>query len=76
MNDCFVKYFNNELTDAEKEDFLTTINKDASLKKEFIQIQNLLGISDLLPLKEDSKYAQLSLSKFLKHINNENYPRR
>jgi len=68
MNDLIYKYFRGELTDEEKHNFLICIERNPALKEEFIEIQNLLGITGFLPHKEDMPRAEESLSKFMEHI--------
>jgi len=70
MNDYLNKYFNKELTNKEKEDFLYYVDQDTILKEEFIEIENLLAISSLLPKSNDLKNSQISLSKFMEYVNN------
>lgn len=72
MNDFIYKYFNGELTDKEKEEFLLSVIQDSSLEKEFIQIHNLLCISNMSPREEDTENAKISLSKFIQKRNNKN----
>lgn len=71
MNDFIYKYFNGELTDKEKEEFLLSVIKDPSLEKEFIQIHHLLCISNLSPREEDTENARVSLSLFMQKRNTE-----
>lgn len=68
MNDIICKYFNGELTEKEKEDFLIRIEQLPSLREEFIEIQNLIGMTELLPHREDLLEAKTSLSKFMEYL--------
>lgn len=64
MNDFFHKYFNGELTEKERDFFLLSVNQNAQLKKEFIEIQNILAIYSMSDRKEDAENVHISLSKF------------
>ncbi|MDU1890380.1 MAG: anti-sigma factor [Dysgonomonas sp.] len=70
MNDYIHKYFNGELTDKEKEEFILSVHQNPILKIEFIEAQNALGITNLLLQREDTEKACLSLSKFIQDRNN------
>jgi len=69
MNDLLNRYFTGELTEQERNDFLFKVDKDAILKEEFIEIQNLMGFSGFLSEANDKESARLSYYKFVKHIN-------
>jgi len=67
MNDFLGKYFSGELTDKEKEDFFLFLNRTPALKDEFLEIQNVLGLTGFLPRNSDSSEAKISLSRFIKN---------
>lgn len=67
MDDLICKYFSGELTEKEKQDILIRISRSPDLKEEFIETQNLLGITELLPRKEDVSVAKIKLSKFIEY---------
>jgi hypothetical protein len=68
MNDRFTRYFSGEMNEHEKIEFLSCINADSALKEEFFEIQNLLGVSELLPRTEDNDIVRLSLTTFNEHL--------
>jgi len=70
MNGYFDKYFCGELSEGEKEEFLSSVDCDSALKEEFIETSNLLGIVNLLPHKGDMDDAQRNLEKFMEYIKN------
>lgn len=72
MNDYFERYFNNELSDKEKENFLMSVYRDTSFTEEFIVMQNSLAITGFLPKENDAEEARKSLKGFMENISNKN----
>ena len=52
MDDLICKYFSGELTEKEKQDILIHISQDTDLTEEFIETQNLIGLTELLLAKK------------------------
>ncbi|MFV0328593.1 MAG: anti-sigma factor [Dysgonomonas sp.] len=67
MDDLICKYFSGELTEKEKQDILIHISQDTDLTEEFIETQNLIGLTELLPRKKDMPIAKIKLSKFVEY---------
>ncbi|MDR2951103.1 MAG: anti-sigma factor [Prevotella sp.] len=67
MDDLICKYFSGELTEKEKQDILIHISQDTDLTEEFIETQNLIGLTELLLRKKDMPIAKIKLSKFVEY---------
>lgn len=65
MTNKISKYFARELTFEEKVRFLSEINENEKLKKEFIEIQLLVAYLDLLHEKGDEAKARAALLRFM-----------
>lgn len=49
MNEKWDKYFFGELTEEEKRELFQELEKDETMKREFAEMQNIVGLSGLLP---------------------------
>lgn len=58
MEDKWTKYFQNELTDSEKQELFSRINTDRELKNDFARLNNIWGVSQLLEQKQDAETAR------------------
>jgi len=72
MKDKLDRYFAGDLPEHEKDAFLSEVNNDPSLKKEFIIRQNLLAVTDLYPQEEDLISAKEALEKFISKMDKKN----
>lgn len=68
MDDRLIKYFLGELNDTERLQLLKEISNNDSLKKEFISLQNVFSLSDVIKQKGDEEKAQESFQQFVKQI--------
>lgn len=65
MGNNLNKYFADELTTQERNEFLSEVNSSEELREEFIEYQNLLGFIDWTFSKNDEELAQRKLSEFM-----------
>ena len=65
MGNNLNKYFADELTTEERNEFLSEVNSSEELREEFIEYQNLLGFIDWTFSKNDEELAQRKLSEFM-----------
>ncbi|MFR0679178.1 anti-sigma factor [Dysgonomonas mossii] len=70
MDDLICKYFSGELTEKERQEILIYISQNPDLKEEFIETQNLRGITEFLPRKQDTSIAEKKLSEFVEYTQN------
>lgn len=68
MGNNLNKYFADELTTEERNEFLSEVNSSEELREEFIEYQNLLGFIDWTFSKNDEELAQRKLSEFMHKI--------
>ncbi len=66
MKEIIQRYFDNELTPAEKKELFASLEQDAELKKEFIEMQNVRALSSLLSSDRDPISAAAPLAGFRK----------
>ena len=64
MDKQLLQYFSGKLTVDEQLEFLQQVEKDKSLKKDFIKLQNMFGVSQLLPKEGDEKEGEKHLEAF------------
>jgi len=65
MINTISKYFAGELTLKEIDLFLSEISRNKNLKNEFIEIQQLIAYTDLLPRQRDEEKARERLLHFM-----------
>lgn len=65
MINTISRYFAGELTPKEIDLFLSEINGNKNLEKEFIEIQQLIAYTDLLPRQRDEEKAREHLLHFM-----------
>lgn len=65
MNEKIDKYFFGELSEAGKKELLYKLEQDEALKQEFARMQNIVGLSGLMPHEADEKWGEQSLNKLL-----------
>ena len=65
MKDKWDKYFFGESTEEEKRELFSLLEKDEELKREFATMQNVVGLSGLLPREEDLQEGEQSLAKMM-----------
>ena len=68
MINVISKYLAGELTPGKTELFLSEINKDKNLKKEFIEVQQLVAYTGLLSGKSDEENAREPLLHFMQRV--------
>lgn len=69
MDKYIIKYFAGELTSDERYKFLKEVDNDQTLKKEFINFQNIYSVSQLLPHDEDKTEGKRSFDSFISMLN-------
>lgn len=78
MHELIIKYFNKDLTDAEKDELFSRMETDEALRNEFETFQNLSALTVLLPREKDTAYGRQKLAEFkrkrLKHSSPVNFP--
>lgn len=67
MNDQWNKYFFGEPTEEEKRELFSRLEKDEEMKRDFAAMQNVVGLSGLLPRKEDSLKGERNLATLMLH---------
>lgn len=65
MNDKWNKYFFGEPTEEEKRALFSELEKDEGLKREFAAMQNVVGLSGLLPREEDFLKGERNLEELM-----------
>ena len=68
MTDFLCRYFSGELTEKERESLFASVSRNPSLKEEFIESYNLMGIVGLLPQKNDWENTRKNLERFMECI--------
>ena len=66
MDERLVRYFEGGMSPDERLDFLQAVDSDRQLKKEFIRIQNVRLLMNLVPGKTDPKYGKEAYGRFRK----------
>lgn len=78
MHELIIKYFNKDITDAEKEELFSRMETDETLRDEFESFQNLSALTVLLPREKDTAYGLQKLEEFkrnrLKHPSQAAFP--
>jgi ferric-dicitrate binding protein FerR (iron transport regulator) len=64
QDDLMVRYFNEELTQSEKEELFACIEADPALKKEFVAMQNVCALSSLLRDESDEMKSSVRFKQF------------
>lgn len=64
MSELIEKYFTGEISDEDKEKMFFSIESDPKLKEEFIQLQNIKGVTALYPQPGDEQWAEEAWLKF------------
>ena len=64
MQDLLTRYFSDEATEVEKKMLFSEVEKDAELKNEFIQLQNLKGLTMLSSHNQNEELAAKRLITF------------
>ncbi|MBA2197563.1 FecR family protein, partial [Bacteroides fragilis] len=54
MSELIDKYFAGEMTCEEKKDLFDRIESDEALKKEFLRMQNVVALTQILSRQDDS----------------------
>ena len=54
MNEKWNQYFFGEPTEEEKRELFQEVEKNEDMKREFAEMQNIIGLSGLLPREDDS----------------------
>lgn len=65
MNDQWNKYFFGEPTEEEKRELFSQLTKDEELKRDFAAMQNVVGLSGLLPREDDSLKGEQNLEALM-----------
>ena len=65
MNEKWDKYFFGELTEEEKRELFQELEKDETTKREFAEMQNIVGLSGLLPREDDSLKGERNLEALM-----------
>lgn len=65
MNEKWDKYFFGELTEEEKRELFQELEKDETMKREFAEMQNIVGLSGLLPREDDSLKGERNLEALM-----------
>ena len=68
MENDLDKYFANELTPEEKDEFLLKVNNDDELQEDFIENQQLLALVDWLSPASDEELARQKLAEFMSRM--------
>ena len=64
MSELIDKYFAGEMTCEEKKDLFDRIESDEALKKEFLRMQNVVALTQILSL--GSRNYGITFSEFLR----------
>jgi ferric-dicitrate binding protein FerR (iron transport regulator) len=64
MHCLIIKYFKREITKQEKDELFSKMKTDVELKKDFIAIQNVYGLTSLLPFPDDEEITAPQLRQF------------
>lgn len=68
MDDRILKYFLGELNESERLQLLKLIDRDESLKNEFVEMQNLFALTQLSAHPGDDETAKQSYRKFTRRL--------
>lgn len=64
MHELITKYFNKDITNAEKDELFSRMETDEELRNEFETLQNLSALTVLLPREKDTVYGVQKLAEF------------
>ena len=65
MSELIDKYFAGEMTCEEKKDLFDRIESDEALKKEFLRIQNVVALTQILSRQDDSETSRKGKQHFM-----------
>lgn len=65
MDERIEKYFNEELSSTERVQFLHEVDSNETLKKQFVEYQNLYALLNLSPQIENRKIGKLKYDRFV-----------
>lgn len=72
MDERIEKYFNEELSSTERVQFLHEVDSNETLKKQFVEYQNLYALLNLSPQIENRKIGKLKYDRFVHQKQNRN----
>lgn len=76
MNEKLDNYFFGELSEAGKKELFHELEQDEALKQEFARMQNIAGLSGLMPREEDQQWGEQHLDKLLSQQKRKHQTRR
>ena len=65
MSELIDKYFAGEMTCEEKKDLFDRIESDEALKKEFLRMQNVVALTQILSRQDDSETSRKGKQHFM-----------
>ena len=65
MNEKWNQYFFGEPTEEEKRELFQEVEKNEDMKREFAEMQNIIGLSGLLPREDDSLKGERNLEAMM-----------
>ena len=65
MNEKWNQYFFGEPTEEEKRELFQELEKNEDMKREFAEMQNIVGLSGLLPREDDSLKGERNLEALM-----------
>ena len=65
MNEKWNQYFFGEPTEEEKRELFQELEKNEDMKREFAEMQNIIGLSGLLPREDDSLKGERNLEALM-----------
>ena len=65
MSELIDKYFAGEMTCEEKKDLFDRIESDEALKKEFLRMQNVVALTQILSCQDDSETSRKGKQHFM-----------
>ena len=65
MNEKWNQYFFGEPTEEEKRELFQELEKNEDMKREFAEMQNIVGLSGLLPREDDSLKGERNLEAMM-----------
>lgn len=72
MDERITKYFNEELSSTERLQFLHEVDSNETLKKQFVEYQNLYALLNLSPQIENRKIGKQKYDRFVHQKQNRN----
>jgi len=73
MDEQLQNYFLGKLDEFERTNLLRRLDSDSELKKEFIRLQNIAGLSQLSKQAENEKVGEEKYAQFIRRLNNEKH---